>query len=74
MPRPPTNPLNYVNVFTKLPLHMHRWYTIQAASFGMERMVLYMFALKFAFHSNTEFKEFVRTILNKDDTHATKTK
>lgn len=65
MPRLSASPLDYVHVMTKIPLHMHRWYTVQAAAFSVDRMLLYMLALKFAYHSNTEFKSFVQTILEK---------
>lgn len=74
MPRRPLSPLDYVHVMTKIPLHMHRWYTVQSAAFGIDRMTLYMFALRFAFQSNTEFKEFVKTIIVKGGHHANNTK
>ena len=62
MPRPALNPLDYVNIHTRLPLHMHRWFTLKAIRLGVERAILYTYALKFAYHSDTEFSAFVREI------------
>lgn len=62
MSRKPLSPLDYVAIQTKLPLHMHRHFVILAAKHGIDRMQVYMYALRFAFQSAVEFDHFLSAI------------
>ena len=69
MPRPALRPLDYVTVQTRLPLFMYKSFIVQAARHSMDRMQVYMYALRFAYQSGKEFTTFLDTIQEKQAQH-----
>lgn len=65
MPRTPLNPLDYTTIQTRITLDMYRYFSVFAARTGITRVMTYMYALKFAYHSEQEFAVFVNEILTK---------